>query len=494
MADDAGGRRWGPLEVLERLGGGPSGEVFRARPAAGGQVVALRLLPAGTGTDSARAAAFVERGQRLAGIEHPHLVRVLGAGVHGGRAGRIMEFVDGMAMDRLVGEQGPLAPQELIAIGTALCRALEALHAAGVVHGDVRARNVVRARGLRVVLMDPGTEPLPTRGAAASVPLSAGAPAYFAAPELLRGEPSTPASDIYALGALLHLLATGELPVGGADLIALRAAHEKGAGRPVGKLRRDLPPALAATIDRALARDPGARFAGAEEMERALLGEAVAPPPADLEARLRRARAGGPSWTWLAIAAAAVAGAAGIWPLMRGEAAGPSPPEPPGAEVAAAAVPGAPALDARLFRSGLVRDEPLGESSQAEAGDELYLMLVPAEEQYLYVLHRSADGRLAALLPDAAGAAVARIPAGRRVRVPGPVEGRIVTWRAGPGGVEFFLVLGAREPIPLLDAALVGRTVENPLLPEGLAGRYFEEQDLPPDVSRRSFAVAVRER
>ena len=69
-----------------------------------------------------------------------------------------------------------------------------------------------------------------------------------------------------------------------------------------------------------------------------------------------------------------------------------------------------------------------------------------------------------------------------------------MNWQAGPGGVELFLVLGAREPIALLDAALVGRTAENPLLLEGLAGRYFENRDLPPGVSRRGFTVAVRER
>ena len=486
--------RWGPLEVLERLGGGPSGEVFRARVTAGGQVVALRLLPAGTRTDSVQAAALVECGQRLARIEHPHLVRVLGAAVHGGRAGRYMEFVNGLTMAQLVAEQGPLAPQELVAIGTALCRALGALHAAGVVHGDVRGRNVVRARGLRVVLMDPGTDSLPVRGAAASIPLGTGSPAYFAAPELLRGEEPSPASDLYALGALLHQLATGALPVAGADLIALRAAHERGGRRPVGRLRRDLPPALAATIDRALAHDPRARFADAVEMERALQGETVPPPPAELEPRSRRAAAGHLSWSWLAVAAVAVAGAAGIWPLLRGGPVGPPEPAPPGAAAVPAPADAAPALEARLFRSGLVRDEPLASSSRVEPGDELYLMLTPAEEQVLYVLHRSADGRLAALLPDAPGMAAQRVPAGRRVRVPGPAGGRIVSWQAGPGGVELFVVLGAREPIALLDAALVGRTAENPLLLEGLAGRYFEDGDLPPGVSRRRFAVAVRER
>jgi hypothetical protein len=480
--------------VLERLGGGSSGEVFRARPVAGGEVVALRLLPAGARTDSAQAAAFVELGRRLAGLEHPHLVRVLGASVHGGRAGRTMEFVDGPTMAQLVEEQGPLAPQELLATGTALCRALGALHAAGLVHGDVRARNVVRARGQRVVLMDPGAESLPTRGAAASVRLGAGAPAYFAAPELLRGEAPSPTADLYALGALLHLLATGALPVTGEDLLALRAAHEKGGRRPVAKRRRDLPPALATTIDRALAHDPRARFADAAEMERALQGEAVPPPPGPREERPRRGSTGGPAWTWLAVAAAVAAGTAGIWPLLRGgEAIAPSP-EPPGVGAASVPADGAPALDARLFRSGLVRDEPLGVSSQVQPGEELYLMLAPAEDQYLYVLHRSADGRLAALLPGAAGTAAERIPAGRRMRVPGTAEGRIVNWRVGSGGVELFLVLGAREPIALLDAALVGRTAENPLLLEGLAGRYFEDRDRPPDVARHSFAVAVRER
>jgi hypothetical protein len=490
MADRPGGTKWGPLEVLERLGGGPSSEVFRARATAGGPVVALRLLPAGTRTDSARAAAFVERGRQLARVEHPHLVRVSSAGVHGGRAGRTMELVDGPTLAQLVDEQGPFAPQELVATGTALCRALGALHAAGVVHGDVRARNVVRARGQRVVLLDPGAEPLPLRGAAASIPLGAGSPAYFAAPELLRGEAPAPASDLYALGALLHLLATGALPVMGEDLLALRAAHEKRGRRPRRKLRRDLPPALAAAIDRALAHDPRARFADAAEMERALQAQALATLPAP-PAQAPGGVGTGRPWTWVAVVVVAVAGAAGIWPLLRGA------PESALADGDAASAPVnvAPALEVRLFRAGRLQDEPLGTSAQVNPGDELYLMLAPAEDQYLYVLHRSADGRLAALLPIAPGTAAERVPAGERLRVPPMAEGRIVNWKAGPGGVELFLALGAREPIALLDAALVGRTAANPLLLEGLVGRYFETRDPPPGgVTRRSFAVAVRER
>ena len=83
--------------------------------------------------------------------------------------------------------------------------------------------------------------------------------------------------------------------------------------------------------------------------------------------------------------------------------------------------------------------------------------------------------------------------AGRRIRVPGAEGGRVGRWQAGAGGVELFAVLGSREPIPLLDAALVGRTVENPLLLEDLAGRYFVDRDPPEGTTRHLFAVAVRE-
>ncbi len=499
MASGAESKRWGSFDLLERIGGGPSGEVFRARPLGGGPVVALRLLPAGARTDSARAAAFVRQGEQLAAIEHPHLVRVLSTGVHDGRAGRAMELFDGISMAQLVEEQGPLAPQELATVGSALCRALGALHAAGVVHGDLRARNVVRARGMRVVLTDPGSDLLPARGAAASAPLGAGAAAFFMAPERLRGDAPSAADDLYALGALLHLLATGTLPVTAEDLLALRAAHERGGRQAVGKLRRDLPPALAAAIDRALAHDPRARFADAAELERALLGEPVAPPPAPSAQQPGRAASAGPTparripWSWMAVVLALAAGTAGIWPLLRGGLPGAPPPGNESADAPTAAAEGAPALEARLFRSGLVRDEPLGPSSVVAAGDALYLMLAPAEDQYLVVLHRSADGRLAALLPGTPGAAAERIAAGRRIRVPGAEGGRVGRWQAGAGGVELFVVLGSREPIPLLDAALVGRTVENPLLLEDLAGRYFVDRDPPEGTTRHLFAVAVRE-
>ncbi|MCU0253714.1 MAG: serine/threonine protein kinase [Acidobacteria bacterium] len=383
MEGGSGAARWGSLEVLERLGGGPSSEVFRARQGRGGPVVALRLLPPGRRSDAAEVAAFVKQGEQLAAIEHPHLVKVLSAGIHGGRAGRSMELLDGSSMAQLLDEQGPFAPQELLAVGTALCRALGALHAAGVVHGDVRPRNVVRARGMRIVLADPGTEPLPARGAAASVPLAAGAPAFFTAPELLRGDGPSAASDLYALGSVLHVLATGLPPVAGEDLLALRSAHERGARRPVGKLRRDLPPELAAAIDRALAADPGARFTDAAEMERALRGEAVSVPQRPSLERAERDRPIRLSWTWLLLGVVLIAGLVGLWPLRRGEPASPAPGASRESMPIAEPIDPAPAFEARLFRSGRLRDEPLGPSGSVVAGDELYLILAPSEEQFL---------------------------------------------------------------------------------------------------------------
>ncbi len=254
---------WGPLEVLARLGRGASGQVFRARDRRLDRVVALKLLPLEPDAVETTGGAMVREGRLLARIQHPNVVAVHGADVAGGYLGIWMELVDGQPLDRLVAERGPLPLHEILSIGRDLCGALAAVHDQGLIHGDVKAQNVVRTPAGRLVLMDFGA----SRDArhASSGPLT-GTPMYMA-PELLAGAPPSVRSDVYAVGVLLHHLLTGAYPVSASSMAELPQAIATRRPLPHGPRT---PVALTTAIDRALAADPSQRFSDTRALAAAL--------------------------------------------------------------------------------------------------------------------------------------------------------------------------------------------------------------------------------
>ena len=203
--------RWGPLLVHERLGAGTFAEVFRATEPVLCREVALKLfrserVPPGRGRDD-----FLDEARRLALIRHPNVIVVHGADVHGGRAGLWTELLRGETLEQGLERRGPCSAEEAALIGGELCAALAALHTAGLVHGDVTARNVMRVDGGRIVLMDFGSvrEDLPEADTAL---YRTGTPLTMA-PEVLHGGRPTRAADIYQLGVLLYRLTSRAYPV-----------------------------------------------------------------------------------------------------------------------------------------------------------------------------------------------------------------------------------------------------------------------------------------
>lgn len=262
-------RAWGHLTIRERLGKGTSAEVFLAVDNRLQREVALKLLFPATRPVPARVA--VEEACLLAKIRHPNVVTVYGAETIDGRTGIITEYVDGVTLADLLREQGPFGAQEAITIGVELCRALSAVHGAGLVHRDVKAHNVMRERGGRIVLMDLGAG---SRSGADRTAL-AGTPLY-AAPEVLAGGEATPQSDLYSLGVLLFHLVTQRYPVSGERVAAIRDAHAAGQRTLVQDVRPGLFPAFTAVIAKALSPTPSGRYQTAGEMKAALL-DALSP-------------------------------------------------------------------------------------------------------------------------------------------------------------------------------------------------------------------------
>jgi tetratricopeptide (TPR) repeat protein len=264
---------WGHLDVQERIAGGAFGDVYLARDPHLNRDVALKLLRLDA-SSGAPADRLLDEARTLARVRHPNVVTVHGADVRERRAGLWMELVHGRTLESWVQTNGVLGAGEATSLGVDLCRALAAVHAAGLVHGDVKAQNVMREDGGRTVLMDFGAG----RAQGAAVVALAGTPLYLA-PEVLAGEPATARSDIYSLGVLLFHLLTRAYPYSAVDLDGLRAAHADGSRALLRDLRPDLPDELVRAVDRALEPDPARRFATAGEMERGLTLALTPAPP-----------------------------------------------------------------------------------------------------------------------------------------------------------------------------------------------------------------------
>jgi eukaryotic-like serine/threonine-protein kinase len=292
--------RWGPFEDLQRVGRGSFGEVYRAFDPTLQRHVALKLLQPGPLGRDAEASALLREARAIARVRHPNVVPIYGVDRHDGRVGFWSDFVQGQTLAELLATQGPMGAREAALVGIDVCRAAGAVHAAGFLHRDIKAGNVMREQGGRILLMDFGLTH--EHGAGED---SSGTPAYMA-PELLLGPPATIASDIYAIGVMLFYLLTRRYPVEGTDLAQLRAAHASGQRRTLLDIRPDLPEAFARVVERAISPLPDKRFASAGQMI-AALSEAlgvVSGAGVDLPSRKPRRRR---AWVLASISVAAVA-------------------------------------------------------------------------------------------------------------------------------------------------------------------------------------------
>lgn len=253
------------LTMIEPIGSGGFGTVFRAHDNQLHRDVALKVLTLDSDTDT-----VLREGRLLARLRHPNVVTVYGVKPFAAGIALEMEFVDGETLAEIIRRDGPLSVPEAIRIGIGLCDALGAVHAAGLLHRDVKAQNVMRERHTsRVVLMDFGAG-LMGDGKRRSAEL-AGTPLY-AAPEVWQAGAATQRSDVYSVGVLIYFLLTGSFPVMADTIDALKAQHQAGARRPIRELSPWMPVALASVIQQATAADPAARFPTAAALAIALHG------------------------------------------------------------------------------------------------------------------------------------------------------------------------------------------------------------------------------
>ncbi len=244
------GFSWGHMQAIELIGEGSFGLVYRAYDELLDRDVALKLRRDDRAT-LASTQAFIAEARRLAQVRHRNVLAVHGAGVHDNRVGLWTDLLSGQTLSKRVRDRGQVAPDEAVLIVEDVLRGLNAIHSAGLIHGDVKASNIMIEPNGRAVLMDFGAGIDPRQDDAATL-LVQGSPLCMA-PELLDGAPVSRAADIYSVGVLLHYMLTGGYPVNGENIEELRAAH--GAGRQQSRRPSSTPSALGRLLDRLL--DPG---------------------------------------------------------------------------------------------------------------------------------------------------------------------------------------------------------------------------------------------
>lgn len=227
--------RWGHLNVQDRLGDGVYGEVFRAYDEVLERQVALKLLK--TEVKSAvESMRFIDEARRMARVRHPHVLAIHGADVNEGRAGFWADLIVGKTLDHPGVE--PITASELFTMSDDLSAGLLAIHQAGIVHGDIKPANVIKDDRGSYLIMDFGAGDR-MDDAGQTGPAWQGTPLLMA-PELILKQQSGPAADVYALGATLYKMATGQYPIEGDTLVAIQQAHQKQQRHSLRPLRPDL--------------------------------------------------------------------------------------------------------------------------------------------------------------------------------------------------------------------------------------------------------------
>jgi serine/threonine-protein kinase len=273
----------GRYELGERLGFGGMSTVQLAFDRRLEREVAVKLLAEHLADDPAFVARFRREALAAARLVHPNIVQVFDFGLDdpSGRHYIVMEYIRGQSGAEILRDRGRIEVEEALAIVAHACRGLEYAHRHGVVHRDVKPGNLLRSNDGLVKLADFGiAKAIDTESSITQVGSVLGTAAYLA-PEQAHGEEAGPRADLYSLGVVTYQLIAGRLPYEANSLTELALMQQREAPPLLHEIEPDVPPQLAAAVDRALALQPDERFRDADEMRQALVDGArgVGPMP-----------------------------------------------------------------------------------------------------------------------------------------------------------------------------------------------------------------------
>ncbi|MEA2311333.1 MAG: hypothetical protein QOE28_1301 [Solirubrobacteraceae bacterium] len=257
-------------------GRGGMGIVYRAVQLSLERPVALKLIASEYAADPGFRERFEREARLAAAIDHPNVIPVYAAGEEAGRLYLVVRYVRGTDLHALLRERRLLSPPRAAEIVDQVGAGLDAAHAAGLVHRDVKPANVLISDGGHVYLTDFGLSRLASSDTRLTTTGAWLGTAAYSAPEHLRGEVADARADVYALGCVLHAALTGEPPFTRATVPATMLAHLY--DPPPGVSARGLPRAFDGVLARALAKDPSGRYPSAGDLGRAAVAAAAGEP------------------------------------------------------------------------------------------------------------------------------------------------------------------------------------------------------------------------
>ena len=266
------GTMLGPYEIVDQLGAGGMGVVYRARDARLQRDVAIKVLPVDALANDTARSRFRREGLALAKLSHPSIAMVFDVGEWEGSSCIVMECIAGRSLADAIAA-GPLTVREVLDLGVEIADALEEAHGQGIIHRDLKPANVMVTGKGHAKVLDFGVAKLlhgvDLSRARTETVGSVGTPLYMS-PEQATGADVDARTDIWSLGVLLYEALTGEPPFNASHPMAVLNAITNETPKSVTSRRSDVPGALDAVIMRALAKTPDGRYGSAAEMAEAL--------------------------------------------------------------------------------------------------------------------------------------------------------------------------------------------------------------------------------
>jgi serine/threonine-protein kinase len=266
-------------QLLEKLGSGGMGDVYKAQDTRLNRFVAIKVLPAKMSTDPERRRRFIQEAQAASALNHPNIITIYDIVSQGDAQFMVMEFVSGNTLHDSIPAGGLSAPQ-VLQYGAQIADALAAAHAAGIIHRDLKPSNVMITRSGLVKVLDFGLAKLtdlnPTgdKQSADLGPLTQegailGTVSYMS-PEQAEGRPVDTRSDIFSFGSVLYEMVSGRRAFDGGSSISTLSSVLRDDVKPFADVAPNTPPLLEAIISRCLPKDPNARWQSMKEVEKAL--------------------------------------------------------------------------------------------------------------------------------------------------------------------------------------------------------------------------------
>jgi serine/threonine protein kinase/tetratricopeptide (TPR) repeat protein len=329
----------GRYEILEQLGEGGMGAVYKARDTAVDRRIALKLIRRELAGNPAILQRFKQELVLARQVTHRNVIRIYDLGEADGLQFITMEYVEGQDLRSLLRQQGKLPVAESVAITEQILAGLQAAHLEGVIHRDLKPGNIMRDQQGRIVVMDFGLARTLDGDGMTQTGMMVGTMEYMS-PEQAQAQPVDVRSDLYTVGLILYEMLSGNTPFKADSALASLLKRTQERAVPVSDVERSVPPALSAIVSKCLERDPAERYQTTQELlndlalsqGRPTSGSSVISATARprLSVWIRTATAQRGRWLWIGVAAALmviIAGALG-WFFTRGHTTGSGPHAP----------------------------------------------------------------------------------------------------------------------------------------------------------------------